>query len=112
MEGVLIEPKCDTHDSADQQQHSFMVNFITQHSRAICVPNTFLSLADILLLAGTAGASRMVIPASTRISFRLNYVQGHVSPVNMHPGNLTGLNDLNPIPTFTGKLRIRLQAES
>ena len=41
------------------------------------------SLAEIQVLAGTAGAGRIAPPTSTRISARLKLVQRHVSPVNM-----------------------------
>ena len=37
---------------------------------------TLFSLAEILVLAGTAGAGRMALPASTRIATRLKSVQG------------------------------------
>ena len=39
-------------------------------------PRTRFSLAEILVLAGTAGAGRIVPPASTRISARMKWVQG------------------------------------
>ena len=41
------------------------------------------SLAEILVLVGTAGASGMTPPSSTRISARMKCVQEHSSPVNM-----------------------------
>ena len=41
------------------------------------------SLADILVLAGTAGAGIMAPPASIRISAMMNCVQGHGSRVNV-----------------------------
>ena len=44
---------------------------------------THFSLADILVLAGTARASRIAPPASTRISARLKRVHEHSSPVSM-----------------------------
>ena len=46
----------------------------------LCSP-TLLSLAEILVLAGTTGADRMTMPASTRISARLERVHEHSSPV-------------------------------
>ena len=47
---------------------------------------TGFSLAEILVLAGTASAGRMAPPASTSISARLKRVQRHISPVNMAHG--------------------------
>ena len=47
-------------------------------------------LADILVLADGAGADRMAPPTCTRISARLKYVQGHVSPVNNAAGGRGG----------------------
>ena len=44
---------------------------------------TRFSLAEILVLAGTAGAGGMAPPASTRISARLKRDQEHSSPVNI-----------------------------
>ena len=44
---------------------------------------TRFSLAEILVLAGTAGAGRMAPPASTGISAMMRCVQGHVSRVYM-----------------------------
>ena len=41
------------------------------------------SLAEILVLDGTAGADKMAPPTSTRIFARLKRVQGHGSPVNV-----------------------------
>ena len=41
------------------------------------------SLAEILVLDGTAAAGRMAPPTSTRISARMKCVQGHSSPVNV-----------------------------
>ena len=46
---------------------------------------TDFSLAEIVVLAGTAGAGGMTPPTSTRISARMKRVQEHSSPVNMHP---------------------------
>ena len=48
---------------------------------------TRFSLAEILVLSGTAGAGVMAPPISTRISVRLKRVTGgkHSSPVNVHP---------------------------
>ena len=45
----------------------------------------YSSLAEILVLAGTAGAGRMAPPTSTRISARMNRVKGHVSSVDIAP---------------------------
>ena len=44
---------------------------------------THCSLAEILVLAGAAGAGGMAPPANTRISARLKRVIGHSSPVNV-----------------------------
>ena len=44
---------------------------------------THFSLAEILVLAGTASAGRMAPPASTRISAWLKRIQEHGSPVNV-----------------------------
>ena len=44
---------------------------------------TRFSLAEILVLAGTSGAGGKAPLASTRISARLQYVQGHDSRVNI-----------------------------
>ena len=41
-----------------------------------------VSLAEILVLAGTTGAGGMATPTSTRISARLKRVQEQKSPVN------------------------------
>ena len=41
------------------------------------------SLAEILVLTGTAGAGGMAPPTSTMISTRMKCVQGHILPVNM-----------------------------
>ena len=48
-----------------------------------CVPASF-TLAEILVLAGTAGASGMAPPTSTRISARLKRVQEHNLRVNIN----------------------------
>ena len=47
--------------------------------RVNCVPNTFQPV-EILVLASTAGAGRMALPVSTRISARLNRVGNTVHP--------------------------------
>ena len=44
---------------------------------------TLINLAEILVLAGTAGAGGMAPPTSTGISDRLKCVQGHSSAVNI-----------------------------
>ena len=44
---------------------------------------TRFSLAEILVLAGSAGAGGMAPPASTRISARLQRFLEHSSPVNI-----------------------------
>ena len=41
------------------------------------------SLAEIMVLAGTAGAGRMAPPDSTRLSSRIKCVQEHSSPANV-----------------------------
>ena len=46
-------------------------------------PITRSSLAEIIVLVGTAGAGGMATPASTSISARLKIVQEHSSPVNL-----------------------------
>ena len=51
------------------------------HARAV-FPTRF-SVAEILVLAGTAGAGGMAPPAITSIFARLKCVQGHVLPVNI-----------------------------
>ena len=61
--------------------------------------NTCFSPAETLL-AGSAGAGRMVPPASTRISARMKRVHGHVSPVNMHATLLGFLDDIIYIYTL------------
>ena len=43
---------------------------------------THFSLAEILVLAGTAGTGGLTPPTLTRISVKMKCVQGHVSPVN------------------------------
>ena len=48
----------------------------------LCFPTHF-SLAEILVLPGTAGAGGMATPTNTRTSARLKRVQGHSSPVNV-----------------------------
>ena len=53
---------------------------------------TRFSLADILVLAGTAAAGRMAPPASTSIPARLECVQGHVSRVHVAQAEL-GVKD-------------------
>ena len=47
------------------------------HAPVNCVPEHLgFSLVDILVLVGTAGASKMAPPTSARISARLKGVQG------------------------------------
>ena len=48
------------------------------------VPTRF-SLAEILVLAITAGAGKMAPSTSTRMSAVMNCVQGHASPVDTPP---------------------------
>ena len=48
---------------------------------SIC-PSTRFSLAEILVLAGIAGAGRMTPPASTRIPARLKCVRENSSPMS------------------------------
>ena len=48
-----------------------------------CWGPTRFSLAEILVLAGTAGAGGMAPPTSTRISARMKSGQGHGSAVAM-----------------------------
>ena len=55
-------------------------------------PTCFI-LAETLVLAGTAGVSGMAPPTSTRISARLKFVQGHVSP-----GSVSGHSRVLPQP--------------
>ena len=50
------------------------------HLGVNCLPNSF-SLAEILVLGGTAGASGMAPPTSARMSARLKRAQGHSSSV-------------------------------
>ena len=50
-----------------------------------------MPLAEVLVLAVTAGAGRMPPPTSTRISAILKYVQGHSSPVNILAQGLSQL---------------------
>ena len=58
---------------------------------------TRFSLAEMLVLAATAGAGRMAPPTSTKISAGLKCVQGHVSRVNMSPPHSTSAH----LPTIT-----------
>ena len=67
----------------------------TIYSRVKCVPEPCFSLADILVLAGTAGAGRMVPPTSTRIFARLQRAQEHSS----HPGEC-------PVPLHISSTRM------
>ena len=55
----------------------------TAFTRELCSWTRF-SLAEILVVAGTAGAGGMAPPTSTRISARMKGFQGHSSPVNIH----------------------------
>ena len=52
-------------------------------TRVNCVPSTFLILAKIIVLAGTAGAGGMAAPASTGVSARRKGVQRHSAHVNV-----------------------------
>ena len=51
-------------------------------TRETCL-RTYFSLAEILVLAGTADAGGMAPPTSTRMSARLKCVQERSSPVHM-----------------------------
>ena len=65
-----------------------------QCSRVNCVPE--ISLAEILVLAGTSGAGGMAPPTSNRISARMECVQGHVSLVGMVRGRMQGSRGRKP----------------
>ena len=53
-------------------------------TRETCLCTRF-SLAESIVLAGTAASGGgMAPPTSTRISDKMKYVLGHVSPVNVH----------------------------
>ena len=54
-----------------------------------CVPNTFYPSRD-LVLADIAGAGRLALPTSTRISARLKRVQRQGSRVNVRVGRWEG----------------------
>ena len=68
----------------DQHKH-FSVLYASLDERMLLggQVQTQFSLADIIALAGTAGAGIMAPPTSTRITARLKRVHGHVSPVNV-----------------------------
>ena len=66
------------------------------------------SLAEILVLAGTAGAGGMAPPASTMISASMKCVQGHSSRVNVQAGPL--FLGHNVIATRKDNLQFRTSA--
>ena len=57
-------------------------------SRVNCVSLPQFNLAEILVLAGTAGAGRMAPPTITRIPARLRCVQEHSSRGSVHAGDV------------------------
>ena len=59
------------------------------HSRVNCIPEHSIQ-EDILVPVGGAILPAPAVPASTKISARLECVQGHVSAVNSVLGFLRG----------------------
>ena len=90
---TLQRESCECAVSIDVVQYDLIESFVfaTQlysqrggGSRVKPVPEHLgFILAEIAVQAGTAGTGRMAPQTSTRICARMNYVQGHVSRVNV-----------------------------